>query len=207
MKKFTEKELKAIKAAVAQAEKKTTGEIVPLIADQADAYLGGMVLFCVITLMIFTGAYLSLEHWRSVTGLVWGQALTVFLSLVILKFFPRVKLLFTAPAQIQKTIYDKALQEFYQHGVSKTKEHTGILLALFLMERKVQVIADEGIHKRCNQKTWDGVVSLIISGAKQKKVTEGFSNGIMRCGEILAREFPANKINKNELGDELIIDQ
>jgi uncharacterized membrane protein len=156
MKKFTQQELTKIKKAVCAAERTTSGEIVPFVAERA----GG-------------GVY---RYW-----LLLVAALTK-----------------STPTRLH------AIQMFYYLKLHKTEGRTGILLALYLKDRRVEVVADTGIHKKCSQKTWDGVVKIIVSAAKKGKVIDGFASGIKECGKILTKHFPAKRKNQNELADDLV---
>jgi putative membrane protein len=207
MRKFSEKDLKQIKAAVKKAEKTTSGEIVPLVAPAADEYWPGIIFFSLVTVAVFTVLYMHQELWLSARYLVLGQILTLLASLAIVGLFPRVKLLFIPPKTVAHTTRRRALQEYCEHRISNTQKHTGILLALFLLEKRVEVVADEGINRKCKQATWDEVVKIIVTEARQGQVADGLQKGILRCGEILTKHFPAGKINKNELNNDLIVEK
>lgn len=206
MKKFTTQELNKIKTAVIKAERKTTGEIVPIIIPQADDYFEGQVTFSLLSTIIFSFGYLHYTQWKSLSLFIAGQVITFALSFALTYFFPAIKLWFINKSILAAKTNEHALGDFFRYGIGRTKEHTGILIALFLLEKRVEIIADAGINERCNQKTWDSVVKTLTSKAKQGKVAEGFADSILACGKILAKEFPAQNKNPNELRDNIIIE-
>ena len=55
----------------------------------------------------------------------------------------------------KRTIEELARQEFHILGMTKTKERTGILIFLLLEDKKFFILADEGIHTKVEDGTWD----------------------------------------------------
>ncbi len=206
MYKFTENELKALAAQVKEAERHTSGEIVPYIASSANDYLAGTIRF--IGSFFITGLFLFFLFFTQASArqLLFFQLAVVLLGLLLVKFFPAFKLWFLTAEEKDKLVKEKALKVFYEQGVCKTKEATGILLALFLLEKRVEIVADSGINSLLQQRDWDDVVSLITAEAKTGRVAAGFELGIKRCGEILSRHFPMADNGKNELKNNLIIE-
>ena len=94
---------------------------------------------------------------------------------------------------------------FYEHGLHKTREGTGILIMASLLERRVQVLADKAINERVPPATWDALVNDLVQRIKDGRPTEAFCLAIERCGDLLAQHFPARPgDNPDELSDDLI---
>jgi putative membrane protein len=90
---------------------------------------------------------------------------------------------------------------FHQLGMVETRERTGILIYVSLLERRVVVLADRGIHARVAEGTWDGVVARVVEGIRRGQADEGLVEAIRLCGEILQRHVPAGPDDRNELPD------
>lgn len=206
MVKFTKNDLSEISSAVKKAEKKTSGEIVPLITEKAENYFEGSVIFAFLTLLSVTLIYLLVSPWRSVRGLLVWQVAGLLLGSILVNIFPRLRLLCLGSEYIAKATRQRAIRAFYEHGLRHTRDKTGILIALFLQEKRVEVVADEGIAKKYPQKTWDEVVELIIQNAKKGQIKTGFIKGIERCGELLAKKCQIKHNDKNELKNRLIVE-
>jgi putative membrane protein len=94
---------------------------------------------------------------------------------------------------------------FYEHGLHKTREGTGILIMASLLERRVQVLADRAINERVPPGTWDNLVQEMIREITDGRPTEAFCRAIARCGDLLSQHFPAAPgDNPDELADDLI---
>jgi putative membrane protein len=205
MYRFKEEELKKISNAVKKAEKKTSGEIVPFITNRAEDYFDGAAIFVFVAVMVATAFYFYYQPWHSVRGLLFSQLCGFLLGIVIVNFFPKTRLWFVSKKHIAKTTHRRAIQAFYENGLAKTRDKTGILLALFFLEKRVEVVADEAINSKLEQQTWDKVVETIVKNAKNRQFVEGFVGGIEQCGNILHEYFPRKKDDRNELKDNLII--
>jgi putative membrane protein len=60
------------------------------------------------------------------------------------------------------------------------------------MERRVQILADRGIHEKVGDKEWRKAVELLTRALKEKRPGDGFCEAIAVCVEVLARHFPAD---------------
>jgi putative membrane protein len=75
-----------------------------------------------------------------------------------------------------------------------------------LLERRVVVLADEGIHRvLAPDETWQQVVDLALAGLRDGRAVEGLESAVRRCGEILARHLPPPVPNPDELSDALVV--
>lgn len=209
---FTDDDRRKIHDAVQGAERRTTGEIVPMVvpssARYSDArYLAGiavslLALTALLTLDQSWGTYGWQEHHPGwiVLGVVLAYALGhLFGSL------PVGIRLFVSKERMAFKVRRRAELAFYEHGLHKTREGTGILIIASLLERRVQVLADKTINERVPPGTWDDLVREMIRGIKDGRQTEAFCQAIERCGDLLAQHFPAGDgDNPDELADDLI---
>lgn len=103
------------------------------------------------------------------------------------------------------TLHEFALKNFHELGMHKTREKSGVLLFLSMSDRAFQIIADEGIHKRVDDRYWDGLAASLTSHFKEKKFCDGICKVVTEIGKTLAREFPRTPGDRNELPDEVSI--
>ncbi len=197
-----------VSAAVALAEAKTSGEIVPMIVRRSSTT--GHVAF-MLSLVILV-ALLAFEVPQNPMllriGLIWStlaMAVVSFLISIPLAKLVWIQRLFVPQGDQIFQVEERALLEFYQTGIVQTKARTGILLFLSLMERKAVVLADQSIAEKLPPETWKQIVDQMVEGIQLGKTAEGMVAAVEKCGGILAQHFPPTAENPNELKDNLII--
>ena len=108
--------------------------------------------------------------------------------------------------EVQEEVNQKALQMFYEQGLQNTKDGTGILIYISILEKKVVILADKGINKKVTPDYWDSEIAKLISFIKSKKMTEGVCEIISDIGGKLSEHFPTESDDQNELKNDLITD-
>jgi putative membrane protein len=203
---LTDADKKRIEEAVQKAESTTSGEIVPLVVHAADAYphadlVGGIIgqaLFLVAGMWIFPDFDYLLSAGLLIAGFIVG--------FLFVRLTPPVKRYLIGKKVIDTEVYQRALQGFVEHGLMKTRDRTGILIMVSLLEHRVRVLADEGINAKVKQGQWDEVVELVLKGIASKSLADGLVAAIERCGEILTKDFPIKSDDENELSNKLIVE-
>jgi uncharacterized membrane protein len=104
------------------------------------------------------------------------------------------------------TLEKMAVREFHHLKLSKTRDRTGILFFLLLSERKFHIIADEGIHRKVSEGTWDRVADSMSAEFKKGRYREGITHGVELVGKILSEKFPREASGRNQISDRVIVD-
>jgi len=204
---FTQAEKESISSAIREVETKTDGEVAVMVVDKSDDYPEGQILAGV-----FIGVLLALI----VTEFFWGDSIWVFVPIALflsalcmwaVNYMPVVKRFFTPNARLEIQVQDRALTSFYEKGLYKTRNETGVLFFISLFEHKVWVLADKGIYEKIRQETLQEYARDIALGIKTGKAAEILCREIQNVGEILAKHFPVKPDDINELSDEVIIGQ
>jgi len=191
--------LAAVEAAVRGAELTTSGEIVPVVVERSDSYADVRIGAAAIA-AIALGA-LVLELLPSHTAWLVPTQICVFAALCLV-FGWRPLLGLVAPNPLfAERVHRAAEHTFHEAGMVETRDRTGILIYVSLLERRVEVLADRGIHQRVPDGTWDVVVERVLQGIRENRADEGLIDGIRLCGEILAGTFPPRPDDANELPD------
>lgn len=206
---LTQQQQDKISNAVHEAEKKTSGEIVPMLIKQSDDYPGARwrlaivfaLLFGFITyLSISTGFVVSLDSgwilWSQIPGLYLGYWLGSF-SMILRPFLHNVK--------VDEEIHQRALQAFFSRDLHTTKDRSAILIMVSLLERRVEIIADTGINEKVDAGTWETIIENMLSSIKSESLTDGFCIAIKDCGTVLQKDFPGNHSDTDELSNKLIL--
>ena len=200
---FTGDEQERIRQAVIAAESKTSGEIVPMLVTSSARYteveLLGLIagLFAGMLAEFFWG-----DPWGSHYFNLW-PVLGALVGFLICRV-STVKRLLSSQHRIADAVHVLALASFTEQGLHYTKDHTGILLFVSLLEHRVEMLADRGINEKVEPGTWDEVVAMIKTGLRSGAACASFCNAIERCGAILATHFPRQPDDKDELSNRLI---
>jgi putative membrane protein len=203
---FSQAEQERIRQAVMAAESKTSGEIVPMVVTSSARYTE-IELFGVIS-GLFLGMLLGWiwhDPWESyhLNLLPLIGATVGFLVARI----PAVKRRLASKTRIAEAVNDRCLAAFTEHGLHYTRDHTGILILVSLLEHRVEVLADRGINEKVPPGTWNEIVGNLTAGLKSGRACEAFCKAVERCGEILATHFPRQADDRDELPNKLVTDQ
>lgn len=95
----------------------------------------------------------------------------------------------------------RAREVFAQRGVWNTEENNGALIYLLLADRRVEIVADRGIHARVAPPEWESICRMMEKHFREQRYEEGAIAGVRAVSELLARHFPAKGERRNELPD------
>ena len=109
-------------------------------------------------------------------------------------------------SEIKQSSYDLAIREFHKLGMQNTKNKCGVLFFVLLKEKRLEIIADEGIHKKLSQDFWDTLAKHISIEFANGKFKNGIIHFLNEAGLILTKEFPHEENDTNELPDEIVIE-
>lgn len=99
------------------------------------------------------------------------------------------------------TPHQRAAELFLQLGVGATKEATGILIYVQLVDRCIEILADHGIDARVPQEEWEAICRELEVAFSEGAWRRGVLEAIDRVGRLLQLHFPARRLNLNELDD------
>lgn len=208
---LSEAELKAVEDAIQEAERRTSGEIVPYIVERSASYpiaywrAGGaaalLMLFATIVLgYVYTGWGLG---WLFTTGGT-GAALFVaaFMGAGLARFVPAIERFFAGQDALLGAVRDRSARAFVDEEVFDTRERTGILLFISLFEQRVEVVGDSGINAKVDDDDWARVVADILEGIRRGQTGEGLVKAVARCGKLLEEKgVEIREDDSNELSD------
>ncbi|QLB13219.1 putative membrane protein [Bisgaardia hudsonensis] len=101
--------------------------------------------------------------------------------------------------------FEQGLDYFNQLEMFKTEAKNGVLIYIAYKDQQCAIIGDQGIHQYVTEQFWQQQNRLMIDYFKQKKYNEGLINIIANISKELARYFPYQENDKNELDNEVII--
>jgi putative membrane protein len=200
---FSGDEERRVSDAITQAERKTSGEIVVVVAARSDTYLyippliGALVSLLLPWPLIF---FTKLD-----VEMIYLAQLALFLVLTAL-LLPHAMRAAFVPAHIKRLhAHRRAVEQFIAQDLHTTTGHTGVLIFVSVAERYAEILADTAIDARVPQGTWKSIVDELAAACAGGKPTDGLVAAIGAVGTHLARHFPPDTRNVNELPDHLIV--
>lgn len=202
---LTENERSRITETVKKAEQATAGEIVPMIMSSSGNYpLAGVIGALALSVpLALTGAYFIGPLMRMGTRDMWlflGIESVLFLAAYLLvSNVLWLKRLFVSHQEMHDEVRTAALASFYENGLHRTRNETGVLIYISIFERKVWVLGDRGIHNKVGEDSWKEIVSIVAGGIKSGKQGDAVCRAVERAGEILKSHFPIRPGDTDEL--------
>lgn len=207
---LTEREQQQITETVRTAEKKTSGEIVPMVVSKSGDYPQATIV-CALSLSLPISIILAVI----VGKMVWigPDSMWLFLSFfavtmgvtyLLTQKNDTLRSYFIKQAHVETQVEKSALAAFYGQKLYKTAANNGILLYISVLEKKVWILADSGINEKIEQSTWDSVVKDLASGIQENNQCEAICAAVTRVGDILKEHFPYQKDDEDELHNLII---
>ena len=202
---FNTAEKEAIEAATRAAELNTIGEIAVMVVDASSRYreaevFGGITLGNILAFLA-TVFFLDESIW-------WYVPLTLAFfvpSWLLFRKIPVLRIHFANPARRELAVQGRALRAFYEKGLYRTVQNTGVLFFISILERKVWVLADRGIYEKITQARLNDMAQSVSEGIRQGRAAEALAAAIREAGELLREHFPIVKGDTNELPDAIMI--
>jgi putative membrane protein len=186
-------DLEAVRRAVAAAEAESAGEIVPYVVAASDPYPGTAWKGAALGALLAALLAWVVHGWGGFWGgpdffwMVVPPAAGAALGLLAVHFLPPLHRWLAGTELIELRTHRRAAAAFLEREVFRTPRRTGILLFVSLLERRVVVLADSGIHERVEDGAWDAVVARIVAGIRRGDPGAALAVAIRECGDLLVR--------------------
>lgn len=210
--------------AVAEAERQTTGEIVPVLAARSDTYTDVDLAYAAaisFTLMSLAAMFpealtQSFDRALGLWGHVWtlGQFASLVLGVGVIGFvagwgllqIPSVKYL-AIPGPLKcARVRAAAIRAFKVGAEEQTHGQTGVMLYVSLAEHRAEIVADAAIANLVAAEVWGEAMAGMLAQLRQGCLAEGIAAGVADVGKVLAGHFPrrAEDPAPSQLADRLI---
>ncbi|QTC92982.1 TPM domain-containing protein [Brevundimonas goettingensis] len=224
---FTPDDQARIAAAIAMAERRTSGEIFCVFARQVSSYRDVSLGWAAASALILPMLLIPLNFdpaWFPGLGDSWeaahlaarevtiGKTLSayavvqaaIFASVLLITCIPAVQRL-VIPRRVRRArVRRAALQQFLAHGLHTTRNRTGVLIFAALSDRQVEIVADEAIHSKVDAEVWAKAVDALTRSLRVGRAADGFETAIGLTGDVLATHFPPRTDNPDELPNRLV---
>ena len=192
-----------IASAIEKAERKTSGEIVAVIASESDDYFYVPFMWAGLAALLVPWL-LIVVTWLS-TEMIYLVQLAVFIILVV-ALYPRPIRLMLVPREIKRRhAHRRAVEQFLAQSLHTTAGRTGVLIFVSLAERHAEILADTAIDSRVPEGTWQQIVDDMVARLRNGLPAQAFVTAIEEIGVHLAKHFPPGSVDPNELPNHLIV--
>ncbi len=207
---LTAAEQQRVTQAVREAERTTSGEIVPMLVSRSHDYPMAAVACGVaiaLPLALLLTNLLGERFWIGPQNMWFFLGLFAALYGVLYPLAMRrdtLKRFFLSQKQVDQEVERGALAAFYAEQLHKTRDANGILLYISVMEQRVWILADSNINARIDQQEWDATVDELTTGIKTGRPADALCQAVRRVGETLHTHFPYQKDDQDELHNLII---
>ncbi|QQR89890.1 MAG: hypothetical protein IPJ88_17250 [Myxococcales bacterium] len=187
------------------AEVETLGDVEIVVAEveRSDAYLlwrglGSGLLTLSAVLTIHYGCPLVSADW-----LIALQLPLLALSWFLCGLPPLLRLL--APDALeQAAVHRQAKLAFLDNNIAETKNRVGVLLLISALEKRVEILADRGIHEKVQTEGWQQHVKTIVQAIHEKRAAEGICKVIHALATQVGEVLPLQTDDENELANKVV---
>jgi putative membrane protein len=192
-----------ISAAILDAESRTSGEIVCVLARESTDATALPMLLAALAALIAPWPLLGFTA-LPVNLILLAQLLTFFVLALVL-CMPRVRIALVPRAARRAMAHRMAMEQFMIRGIGRKENRTGVLIFVSLAERYARVVADRAIADRVSQHQWQEAVDALIDHTRHGRIADGFVAAIERCGRVLEENFPRSEVDRGELPDRIYV--
>lgn len=177
-----------INAAISQAETKTAGEIVCVLARSSSDYMTYALAWAALAALAAPWALVALTE-LSVRQILLVQAV-VFVALYVLFSISGLGPYLVPKAVRLEHAHRAALEQFVTRGLARRRHEAGVLIFVSLAEHYVRVVADDAVAVKVDKRVWQGAVDSLLAGVKAGDLAGGYVAAVEKCGAVLAEHFP-----------------
>ena len=99
----------------------------------------------------------------------------------------------------------RAVELFGQLRVWDTEHNSGVLIYLLLADKRVEIVADRGIHNKVGASAWEAICGEMQRAFAAGRFEQGVSSGVGSISDLLATHFPRRGRDANELPNEPVV--
>ena len=100
---------------------------------------------------------------------------------------------------------ERAIAWFGRLRVWDTEHNAGVLIYLLLADRRVELVADRGIHSRVGTAAWEAICGEMQQEFARGQFERGAVIGVRAISDLLAEHFPPSGDQRNDLPDKPIV--
>jgi putative membrane protein len=187
---------------IEEFEKRSSAELVAVITQISSSYRFEILVFSLLLSAVVS--IISLYFSIDAVKLFEIEVLSFLFFYLLINRFKKIVLLFLPKAYKYEKASFNAKQEFSNLGLRQTETRQAIMFFVSIDEKYVEIITDKEIKEKIDNSFWQNIVKEFIKDVKNRQFTQGYLKAIRACSEVLTKNFPIQKDDKNELSNEVI---
>jgi len=100
---------------------------------------------------------------------------------------------------------ERAIELFSRLRIWDTEQNAGVLVYLLLADRRVEIVADRGIHSKVGATAWEAICGAMQREFAAGRFEPGVITGIQAISDLLALHFPPRDDNPDELPNRPVV--
>jgi hypothetical protein len=100
---------------------------------------------------------------------------------------------------------DRAIELFSRLRIWDTEQNAGVLVYLLLADKRVEIVADRGIHARVGEAAWEAICGAMQREFAAGRFESGVVTGLQAISDLLATHFPSGGENPDELPNRPVV--
>ena len=202
-----EDERARVRAAVDKAEAGLAAEIVPCVFSQSSPYPETTWAGAAAAVGAACGALFLTDvvHplWLPLSTLILFVPAAAFAGAALGHWCAPVKRFMIGAHRMEESTSRRAKEVFFDRGIARTKTRDGVLIFASLLERRVVVLADEGVRSKVSPAAWQPAIDAMTAAAGDGRIADGLVAAVEKTGAAL-RAAGATGKGAGELGDDAI---
>lgn len=201
---LTAEQRRRVERSIAEAEHRTSAEIVVALATRSGRYERAEDTFGLLTAVLgVASAWLLWQRpappgdWEAAPRFAVGLApiLAAFLlwwliGAALAARFPALAAPFIARDRREAEVRRRGFEAFHLFRVGRTADRTGLLIFVSLYERLAWVVGDDAITAALPEHTWSRACACVASHFSADNPEQGLIEAVTLCGGALADRFP-----------------
>lgn len=194
-----------IATAIAEAEARTSAEIVCVLARDSGAYALYPLVWAAALALVVPAPLIAFTELSAQRIFIAQIAAFVVAALA---FSPMAVRMLLVPRSVKRAHgYDMALRQFRLRCVAGTRARTGILIFVSLAEHYARIMVDEAVAAAAAvpQHLWQESVNRLAAAMREDRVADGYVDAIESCAALLERPLPPEAADEDELANRIVL--
>jgi putative membrane protein len=191
-----------IRAAIARAEARTSGEIYVVVARVSGDYRYVPLIWALLAALFVPLPLIAFTQLSA--GAIYLAELVLFVVLAVVLSLPGVWPRIVPGPIFRDQAHARAIEQFLAHGLSATEGRTGVLIFVSMIERYAEIVADSAVDSKVAPGVWNELIARLTADISAGRLAEGLIGAVERAGAILEEYFPIQPGDRNELPNDIV---